>query len=577
MVHTFAYSYGQPFVGQYSPPDCSFNRVTFNFTVTSAGRQFDRLGLMFLDDTEIFRTSTAEPTQTGITWSYVKDMSSYLALFKTPQKIIFDLGNIVDDTYTGSWNTTLTATFFTADDAIKPADVIIPISARKSGDDASSAFVVPEVRAVNSVALPQNAKKAVFTISACGQAAEEFWWSNVLASDTSAFGNDTTLYGHSPFRELRLLIDGNLAGVAWPFPVIFTGGIVPGFWRPIVGIDAFDLRDDEIDITPFIPLLNDGQPHSFEIQVVGIDDDSNGNGNFTTAIESNWVVTGKIFLWLDSSSDPTTGTIATSESTSTITLRSATHGNLNGSEGISLDYSIQVTRSVDIRSVFDTPTGPKTVLWTQKLTFSNFGTLSNSGNDQIVRQSTIGTHTTSSNYVRSFDYPLWVQSSYNAPSGGNVTIGASMERSKNVQQRGDLAFPNDWKIFDYTRLRSMPYSNQTFLGSDVNNWQNGTASYLSVPALKKSFGSGSTEQRLTLSGVGGGHPATGPQDAQQGQELYQRHVVAANDSIVYDDQSFGGQVRGQSKFAAPSPQSSRDGALDFAMTSVRAMLGRGPA
>jgi hypothetical protein len=368
-----------------------------------------------------------------------------------------------------------------------------------------------------------------------------------------------------------------LAGVAWPFPVIFTGGIVPGFWRPIVGIDAFELRDDEIDITPFIPLLNDGQPHSFEIQVVGIDDDSNGNGNFTTAIESNWVVTGKIFLWLDSSSNPTTGTIATSESTSTITLRSATHGNLNGSEGISLDYSIQVTRSVDIRSVFDTPTGPKTVMWTQKLTFSNFGTLSNSGNDQIVRQSTIGTHTTSSNYVRSFGYPLWVQSSYNAPSGGNVTIGASMERSKNVQQRGDLAFPNDWKIFDYTRLRSMPYSNQKFLGSDVNNWQNGTASYLSVPALKKSFGSGSTEQRLTLSGVGSGHPATGPQDAQQGQELYQRHIVAANDSIVYDDQSFGGQVHGQSKFAAPSLQGSRDGALDFAITGVRAMLGRGPA
>jgi hypothetical protein len=231
-------------MGRYNPPDCSFNRVTFNFIVTSAGRQFDRLGLLFLDDTEVFRTSTAEPTQSGIVWSYVKDMSGYLTLFKTPQKIIFDLGNIVDDTYTGSWNTTLTATFFTAYDAMEPADVIIPVSARKSGKDASSAFVVPETGAVNSVVLPQNAKNAAFPISACGQAAEEFWWSNVLSSDTRTFGNDTTLYGHSPFRELRLLIDGSLAGVAWPFPVVFTGGIVPGFWRPVVGIDAFDLRAD---------------------------------------------------------------------------------------------------------------------------------------------------------------------------------------------------------------------------------------------------------------------------------------------------------------------------------------------
>jgi hypothetical protein len=571
MVHTFASSYGRPFLGQYTPPDCSFNRVTFNFTVASAGRQFDRLGVMFLDDTEVFRTSTAEPTQSGIVWSYVKDMSSYLALFNTPQKIIFDLGNIVDDTYTGLWNTTLTATFFTIDDSIESADIIIPISARKSGDDASSVFVVPETRAVNSVVLPQNAKKAAFSISACGQAAEEFWWSNVLSSDTNAFGDGTTLYGHSPFRELRLLIDGSLAGVAWPFPVIFTGGVVPGFWRPIVGIDAFDLREDEIDISPFIPLLSDGQPHSFEIQVVGIDDDGKGNSSFTTAIESNWVVTGKIFIWLGSDNNPVTGTAPTSASVSTIMLHSSRQGHLNGSEGISLDYSIQVTRNLEVQSAFDTPPGSKAVTWTQKLTYSNVGTLSNSGNDQIVRQSTTGTHSTSSNYAKSFEYPLWVQSSYNAPSGGNVSINASMERSKNVHQQGDLAFPNDWKTFDYAPLRWMPYSKQAFLGSDLDNWQNGTASYLSVPALKKSFGSGSTQQRLTLSGVG-----TGSQDASS-QQLYQRYIAATNDSIVYDDESFNSQARGQSRFTAPNPKGSRDGAHEYAASGVRAMLGRGPA
>jgi len=571
MVHTFASSYGQPFVGQFNPPECSFNRVTFNFTVTSAGRQFDRLGVMFLDDTEVFRTSTAEPTQAGIIWTYVKDMSSYQSLFKTPQKIIFDLGNIVDDTYTGSWYTTLTATFFTADDAIEPADVIIPISARKSGQDASSVFVVPETRAVNSVVLPQNAKKAAFSISACGQAAEEFWWSNVLSSDTNAFGNDTTLYGHSAFRELRLLIDGSLAGVAWPFPVIFTGGVVPGFWRPIVGIDAFDLREDEIDITPFIPLLSDGQPHSFEIQVVGVDDDGRGNGNFTTAIESNWVVTGKIFVWLDSGNNAITGPAPTTVTTSSIVLHSSKRGYSNSSAGIFLDYSIQVTRNLEIQSTFDTPAGSKAVTWTQKLTYSNVGTLSNGGNDQIVRQSTTGTHTASTDYSKSFEYPLWVQSSYNAPSGGNVSINASMSRSKNVHQQGDLAFPNDWKTFDYTRLQSTPYSNQSFLGSDVNNWQNGTASYLSVPALKKSFGSGSTEQRLTLSGVG-----TASQDAAS-QQLYQRHIAATNDSVVYDDESFGRQVRGQSRYAAPSLPGAPDVAHEYAAAGVRAMLGRGPA
>lgn len=39
MDHVFAFSYGAPFVGAYTPPDCDFNRVVINFTVVSEGRQ----------------------------------------------------------------------------------------------------------------------------------------------------------------------------------------------------------------------------------------------------------------------------------------------------------------------------------------------------------------------------------------------------------------------------------------------------------------------------------------------------------------------------------------------------------
>ena len=71
-VHTFAFSYGKPFVGRYTPPECSFSRVTWNLTVVSAGRQFDRLGIIYLGDVEVIRTSTAEPTTNGIRWTYLK-------------------------------------------------------------------------------------------------------------------------------------------------------------------------------------------------------------------------------------------------------------------------------------------------------------------------------------------------------------------------------------------------------------------------------------------------------------------------------------------------------------------------
>jgi hypothetical protein len=537
---------------------------------------------MFFGDTEIYRTSTAEPTRTGIIWSYVKDMSAFVSLFKTPQKIIFDLGNLVDDTYTGVWNTTLIVTFFTAEDTFKPADLIIPISARKSTVSEPSSFIVPETNATSTLLLPRNAEKVVFSISACGQAAEEFWWSNVLSSDTQTFGNESTLYGHSPFRELQLYIDGYLAGVAWPFPVIFTGGIIPGFWRPIVGIDAFDLREDEINISPFIPLLSDGTAHTFSIRVVGIDDDGNGNGHFTEAIESNWVVTGKLFVWSGAVSGNRTGSIPIIRAPEpSILLQSSKRLGLNGTVD-SLDYAVEVSRQLHIESILDTATGSTVMVWSQNLTYSNAGTISNQGNDQVIRQSTAGSHNSLPSFLRVFQYPLLVSSSYNVQPGGNITITGNIGRGKYVQQLGDLAFPNDWKTFDSTRLPST-MQNLSFLGSQTHNWQNGTASYLSVPAQKKSYSAGSTDQLFTLSGISD-RSATVVQDGTNGassgeqafEELYRRHIIAANDSVMYDDEAFGGQVMGQSRFTVPTHWTPGNEMQEYAGQGVRAFLGRGP-
>lgn len=186
MSYVFSNSYGAPFVGklspsksteevgltsgllrlgEYTPPPCSFNRVTMNFTVTSQGRQFDRLGLMYLGDTEVFRTSTAEPTASGILWTYVKEMEQYNALWEKDQKVIFDLGNIVNSEYTGPYYTTLTATFFTIPDSQPTADVILPISAELSAENMGSAFSVPGVNASVSYTLPQNIERAVISLS----------------------------------------------------------------------------------------------------------------------------------------------------------------------------------------------------------------------------------------------------------------------------------------------------------------------------------------------------------------------------------------------------------------------------
>jgi len=433
---------------------------------------------------------------------------------------------------------------------VKPADLIIPISARRSAENLTNALIVPSTQAMNTFSVPKNARKAVVSISACGQATEEFWSSNVLTSDSNTFGNETTLYGHSAFREIELLIDGYVAGVAWPFPAIFPGGVVPGFWRPIVRIDAFDLREDEIVITPFIPMLSDGREHSFEIRVTGLDSIQNGEPKQTSVIGSNWVVTGKVFFWLDDDVTVTTSTLPKlSTPQPSISLKSSRQQGTHGTVSF-LNYSLDVSRNLSIESTIVTSVGPQTVYWKQDRVFSNVGTLSHQDNEQVIWQITHGRDEDSSGYARTFRYPLQVTWSYNAPPDGNVTINAEIDRAKITQQLGDLAFPNEWKTFDHGRLVSGCHGEPGFLGSTINSRQNGTASYLSVPAEKQSYGSGTTEQRFVLSGVGvapiarvqGGTSADGIV-GHGSEELYRRHIQATNDSAAYDEEVFGGWVK----------------------------------
>lgn len=100
-------------------------------------------------------------------------MTNFLPLFKTDQTIIFDLNNVVNEIYTAPFNVTLSAAFFTADDSIVPADLIVPISKRQGDAGQPSYFSVPQETATNDLTIPRNVKRAVFTVAATGQAQEE--------------------------------------------------------------------------------------------------------------------------------------------------------------------------------------------------------------------------------------------------------------------------------------------------------------------------------------------------------------------------------------------------------------------
>ena len=566
------------YVGSHTPPPCEFNRVTINLTVTSKGRQFDRLGLMYLGDIEVFRTSTAEPTKDGIVWTYIKEMDQYNVLWKTEQKIIFDLGNLVNNVYTGTFNTTLTATFFTVTNSRAAADVILPISTKQSSANQGSAFSLPSQAASVAYELPRNIDRAVVSLSACGQSTEEFWYTNALSSEVDTFATTTgKLNGYSPFREVQLLIDGQLAGVSWPFPVIFTGGIAPGLWRPVAGIDTFDLREHEIDITPWLPLLCDGASHNFEIRVAGLDDDKQGHATLSQNIGSYWVVTGKIFLFLDVVGSVTTGSSPKINAPlPQLSISSSITTNSSGANE-TLKYDTKALRDLSISSTIVNSKGSRYVYWNQHLSYSSSNTLLRQGLDQSTDQNTKGSDKSSNSYNNDYKYPLTVNSTFSLSGAGGIGITAAISRGLTYNIFGPSVFPSGIQTFNISSPSTftipghsspkdirLPTNLPEIDGAMLFTTQTGEAAFFSD--RNRSYSYGTTEQDFSFKGVKAG-------SQRITYELYNRHVLAVNSTVTEDSQTLLGQTL---ELSAAEPSMVLFPAPTLEGVSVRSLLGRGP-
>ncbi|KAL2264713.1 hypothetical protein VTJ83DRAFT_7223 [Remersonia thermophila] len=584
MRHDFAWSYEAPFVGNYTPPDCEFNRVVLNFSAVVHGRQYDRLAIMYFGDTEVWRTSTAQPTPPpGISWIYLKDMTEYLYFWKSPQKIIFDLGNLINEKYTGIFNTTMTAIFYKDDnvatDQAPPSDMVIPISARRGAENGVSRFMLPNEKAANTIVLPRNIRRAVFTVSANGQASEEFWWSNVLQGDELAF--DLTagpLPGLSPFREVQVYIDGHLAGVQWPFPVIFTGGVVPALHRPIVGIHAFDLREHEIDISPFLPLLNDGQPHTFEIRVAGVQKSANGSLALTETINDHWFATGKLFLWLsedsegnsddnDASYRSTSGLPTIHSPPPTISIARSLTTAPNGTNE-TLTFTTSVRRTLFITSGSSDSSRSS---WSQSLAYTNHAIVSDFGFTQYNNVSITGSdaaisspqrHRGSSSrsesdlpspyYQAVYSYPLECTSTYSFSPQGNLSISATLAQGKRTAVTGQSVFASGLEAFapslspssSSSSGRGRPVVVVKGATALLDTAKRGKAEYRQTGDGMASTGWGDVRQEFWF-GVLDGSVGAGVDilegGRERGRELYAREVRSVNGTVVEDDKRLAGR------------------------------------
>nr|CDM82226.1 unnamed protein product [Triticum aestivum] len=329
-----------PVTTAYSPPSClsgggDVSLAVLEWRADCHGVQYDRIFGVWLGGAELLRGSTAEPRPGGVTWS----------------------------TYNGVYYANLTlhlyfrrkAQLTSADSS--PADLIVPVSRSLPLDDGLW-FVVQNKTDVEStrVAVPANAYRAVLEVYVSSHYSDEFWYMN-------------TPDQNGPFREVTVLLDGDVVGAVWPFPVIYAGGINPLIWRPITSIGSFNLPTYDIELTPFLGKLLDSKEHEVGFAV--------------TNAQNSWYVNGNLHLWLDPKGSTTTGGLISYDApklSGSITAHSV--------DGIDGEYQAMASRNISATGWVSSSRGNITTTFAQRLSFANSNVVSNKGSSQVINQTT---------------------------------------------------------------------------------------------------------------------------------------------------------------------------------------------
>ncbi|WP_269858793.1 peptide-N4-asparagine amidase [Streptomyces sp. RPT161] len=379
MRHDFGNNLTDPPYGTtVTPPTrCAgpWTKVVMDWSGSVKGRQYDRLAGVWLGGAEIFRTSTAEPDEDGINWHVDKDITEFAPLLRSPQQLEVELGNVVNSTYTGVYHMRLSFTYYLADarhPAARTADRVIPV-ARHDPKTAPWFELGKGQSATASVAFPTNLTRARLELYARGGGCDEQWFTAV--PDDLARTAPDYLCGGGPYREVLVSVDGRPAGLAQPYPVVYSGGIVPTLWRPIPAIDQFRTEAYDINLTPFAGQLADGRPHSLTISPYAAND--------------TWTVGGSLFVDTDHGRARTGGAVTADSLGAAPRVATAETKRADGGT----DVAVDVHRDWSISGYVDTSHGRVATTVEQHLGYRNTDAVSMTGQRQVVHQRDTGSTT----------------------------------------------------------------------------------------------------------------------------------------------------------------------------------------
>ena len=226
-------------------PTGHFSRITVTFYDVYISNPFDTSFIVSVNGVQILAGNTLELENTSVT----QDVTEYSSIFAGTSTVFTTCPQ-----FNPGYSSTLSVwfTFYNGTTPSEP-NKVLPAFTSVNFPTPKNAFPnnVPipfNVSRTTTVTFPNNVTSAYLNLYEQQNGNDEFWY---------------TL--QPPFREFRVFIDQILVATVQPYPNIQTGGGDLFLWQPILAIGAEVYPPTQINLNPYLSLLNGQKNITIEV------------------------------------------------------------------------------------------------------------------------------------------------------------------------------------------------------------------------------------------------------------------------------------------------------------------------